>query len=149
VVLLVVLGLLSLFAVVALSFVFYADAEAISAKYAADALQRERPDIDPEVLAQYFLSQMIYGTTNAHSALQGKDLASGIYGYNRRGLNNVAYNGAGRDSFAPATVNHPTLGVPYFNMINNQEFDDPNFPANPAYEPWRRVVRRSQCKRCG
>ena len=43
VVLLVVMAMLALFASLALSFVFYADAEAVSAKLAAKALVKEMP----------------------------------------------------------------------------------------------------------
>ena len=78
VVLLVVMAMLALFASLALSFVFYADSEAVAAALSRQALTRDQPDIDPEVLSAYFLSQMIYDTDNPQSALRGWSLARSI-----------------------------------------------------------------------
>ena len=49
VVLLVVMALLALFASVGLSFVFYADAEAVAARYMEQSLVKSEPEVDPEV----------------------------------------------------------------------------------------------------
>ena len=71
VVLLVVMAMLALFASVALSFVFYADSVAVSANLNRAAQVQDQPDIDPELLAAYFLNQMIYDTDNVYSAMRG------------------------------------------------------------------------------
>src|SRR5437773_4865944 len=78
-VLLVVMAMLALFASTALAFVFYADAEAVSAKSARESLVKDQADIDTELLAAYFLNQLIYDTDNVYSALRGWSLARSIY----------------------------------------------------------------------
>ena len=52
VILLVVIVLLTLFAAVGISFVFYADAEAVSARVFREAVGQDRPDRNPEELHQ-------------------------------------------------------------------------------------------------
>src|SRR4051812_10700416 len=100
VVLLVVMAMLSLFASLGLSFVFYADAEAQASRLNSSALVAEQPDIEPEVLAAYFLGQFIYDTDNTNSAMRGWSLARSIYGYNPGALNCTPYNGVGRSSLS-------------------------------------------------
>ena len=125
VVLLVVMALLALFATVGLSFVFYADGEAVAAKLGAQALVKEMPEVDPEDLASFFLNQMIYDTNNQYSAARGWSLARSIYGYNPAALNVMPYNGSGRlASFAPNAPD-PNLGVPMSSLINYQTFWNP------------------------
>ena len=80
VVLLVVITLLTLFAVVGIAFVLFAQAEATAARVWRDSETSQRPDMDPEMLLAYFLSQAIYGTTNQGSALQYTSLAENMYG---------------------------------------------------------------------
>lgn len=157
VVLLVVLALLALFASVGLSFVFYADAEAVAANLYKQSLVKDEPEVDPEVLAAYFLNQLLYPTNNPYSAMRGWDLARSMYGYNPDALNFTPYIGAGRDAlsypvaFPTGTVdnrfvtNHTRFdaaaGDPFLGMLRNPEFHgktgDPNFRyvggANP---PW-------------
>src|SRR5262245_32524846 len=59
-ILLVVLSLLTLFAAVGLSFVYYAQSSADAARSARDAQPVSRPDADPELLLAYFLGQLVY-----------------------------------------------------------------------------------------
>src|SRR5262245_59417469 len=80
VVLLVVISLLSIFAVVGLSFVYYADAEATSSRTVREASQPSRGDIDPEMLFAFGMGQMLYDTPNEYSALRGHSMARSIYG---------------------------------------------------------------------
>src|SRR3954447_297658 len=82
VVLLVVMAMLALFATVALSFVFYADNEAVAANLYAKSQMKEQPDIHPELLASYFLNQLIYDTDNIYSAMRGQSLVRSMYGSN-------------------------------------------------------------------
>jgi hypothetical protein len=111
-ILLVVITMLVLFAVVALAFVYYAQAEATGSRYNREAQTSFRPDADPELLLSYFLGKLIYGdfndATGVESATRGHDLARGVYGYadaydavNKRlavqvGLNTTPFNGLGR-----------------------------------------------------
>jgi hypothetical protein len=125
------MALLSLFAVVGLSFVFYADAEAVAAQNNREAQLKAQPDVDPELAAAYFLNQLLYPSDNVYSAMQGHDLARSIFGFNPNALNFTPYNGIGRQSYAPAGVNDPDLGVPYANLINHGAFWDPNPPGAP------------------
>src|SRR5947207_15154877 len=84
IVLLVVVALLTLFAIVGLSFVLYADAAARSARYFREAQAPEQPDVDPEALLAYFLGQLLYDAPDdeggVYSALRGHSLARNVYG---------------------------------------------------------------------
>src|SRR5262245_66176206 len=94
VILIVVLSLLSIFAVVGLSFVYYADAEATSSRTMREASQPTRADIDPETLLAFGLGQFNYDTFNEYSALRGHSLVRSSYGGD---LNNptIPFNGVG------------------------------------------------------
>ncbi len=129
VVLLVVMAMLALFASLALSFVFYADSEAESSQQSVSALNRDVPDVDPEALLDFFLSKFIYPDNDPYSAGRGQSLSESMYGYNPFFLNYTPFNGGGRATYAPTTTPDPDLGVPMFNMINNQMFWDPSQPA--------------------
>lgn len=132
VVLLVVMAMLALFASLALSFVFYADAEAVASQLQCDSMAQPRPDIDPELLAAYFLGQLIYDTDNPYSALRGWSLARSMYGHNFDPKNPGApspnftpYNGIGRSSLSYVD---PLYNVDNFTLVNYQNFTDPADP---------------------
>jgi hypothetical protein len=93
VVLLVVITLLTLFAVVGIAFVLFAQSEAIAARVSREVETVQRPDMDPEMLHAYFLSQLIYGTNNPASQMCFQSLAENLYG---SAGNTIAYNGMGR-----------------------------------------------------
>src|SRR5262245_9352767 len=97
-ILLVVVLLLTLFTIVALGFVMYADAAARSAQVFREAHTQTRPDVEPELLLAYFLGQLIYDVpddeTGVYSALRGHSLARNLYGAN-----------AGPEPYAPPTAN--------------------------------------------
>ena len=127
-VLLVVMGMLALFASTAIAFVFYADSEAVASNLKRLHLVQEAPDVDPEAIAGLVLKDLLYPTDNPHSALRGWDLARSIFGYNPGALNHLPYNGVGRDAFAPTNVIDPDLGVSVFKMINTQTHWNPSAP---------------------
>src|ERR1700687_5946761 len=83
VILLVVISLLTLFAIVGLTFVLYANAEANSSKIYREASSLNQVDMEPEMLFNMCLSQMIYGVsddyTGVYSALRGHDFARSMY----------------------------------------------------------------------
>src|SRR5438477_8912319 len=85
VVLVVILMLLTLFAVVGLSFVIYAGSSATASRLHRESETLTQPDIDPELLLGYFLGQLIYDVPDdaagAASALRGHSLARTMYGY--------------------------------------------------------------------
>src|ERR1700676_3791988 len=84
VVLLVVLAMLTLFAAVALSFVYYADAEARASRYASQAEVGAIPDVEPELLLAFALNQLLFDVkddlSGTASALRGHGLMRSLYG---------------------------------------------------------------------
>jgi hypothetical protein len=124
VILLVVLAMLTLFAIVGLGFVLYADAEARASQVFRDAQSFRRPDMEPELAFSYFLGQLLYDCldddTGVYSALRGHSLLRNLYGLNAEsvagqwtlGNNYVGYNGTGR-------LHYPgPFGVDDYNLIN-------------------------------
>src|SRR5438270_10232650 len=83
VILMVVLALLALFAVVGVSFVYYADSEAKSSQTARESEVATRPDLDPEMLSSFFLGQLMYDVPDTqagvYSALRGHSLTRLMY----------------------------------------------------------------------
>lgn len=116
VILLVVVSLLTLFAIIGLSFVLYADSVAKSSQTAREIEAPSLVDVDPEHLLNYFLGQLLYDAaddeTGVYSAMRGHSLARSMYGYNYTvappnssmppagtlipGDNSVPFNGTGR-----------------------------------------------------
>src|SRR6516162_9478899 len=85
-ILLVVLGMLTLFAAVGLAFVFYATASQESAHLNLEGQSLARPDVDPELLFSYFLGQLLFDVpddeTGIYSALRGHSLSRNMLGMN-------------------------------------------------------------------
>src|SRR5947209_1100595 len=90
-ILIVVLALLSLFAIVGLTFVFYAQRQASASLNFREARQRQGDIIPVELLANYFLGQLIYDVSDEapgiYSGMRGHSLARLVYGYNEGGTN--------------------------------------------------------------
>src|SRR5438132_6413126 len=86
VILLVVISLLTLFAIVALSFLLYANAEANASKLFREAEANEigLAGNDAEKLFNFFLKQFVYDvpddSTGVYSGMRGISLARSIYG---------------------------------------------------------------------
>ncbi len=148
VILMVVLILLTLFAIVGLSFALYASSEAQVAQLIREAEVQPRPDAEPELLASFFLGQLIYDTddfTGVFSALRGHSLARSMYGYyySRPGAadpdipNTVPFNGMGRFHTHQATAaGDPLAFMNPFNiddsqLINYMYYPDDLQPTNP------------------
>src|SRR5438128_241565 len=83
VILLVVISLLTLFAIVGISFVLYANAEANASKVYREAANQNQIDMEPELLLHLFLGQLIYDVpddyTGVYSAMRGHSLGRSIY----------------------------------------------------------------------
>src|SRR5260370_19646094 len=153
VILMVVLILLTLFAIVGLSFALSASSEAQVAQLIREAEVQPRPDAEPELLASFFLGQLIYDTddvTGVFSALRGHSLARSMYGayYRRQDSppwqatdadipNTVPFNGIGRLHTHQATATgDPLAFMNPFNiddshLINYMYYPDDLQPTNP------------------
>ncbi len=136
VILMVVLALLTLFAIVGVAFVLYAQSEATSARVAREAETAQRADIPPEECLAMFLGQFLYDvpddTTGVGSGVRGHSLARTMYGLNYvSGSNGVtgsqivplpnninAFNGVGRlrfpSAFGPTVTDDMLVNYTWF-----------------------------------
>lgn len=160
VILLVVVSMLTLFAIVGLSFVMYAESEAQGSKLSREA--QFRPEVQPDLLVAFALGQLIYDVDNnetgIYSAMRGHSLARSMYGWNDTlgvvatntpgGVNIVPFNGVGRLKYAhpfPSNPpNTPFTGQRDETFLNFQHFRDVQLPAgfvNAIRDPERLGVR--------
>lgn len=139
VILMVVLILLTLFAIVGLSFALYTSSEAQSSQLAREAVVQPRPDAEPELLASFFLGQLIYDTDDVrgvYSALRGHSLARSMYGayYARQGdpdiPNTVPFNGTGRLHTRQATT--PDDQLAFMNPFKVDDYQLINYTFYPG-----------------
>src|SRR6266446_4844215 len=130
IILLVVLAFLTLFAVVGLSFVLYADAEATSSRIYRESEDFVPPDPDPRPFFAYFLGQVNYDVsdddTGVYSALRGHSLLRSIYGMNDQGGNYSPFSGTGR-----LHASSPFPGVDDYQLINYTFFSGDNILRDP------------------
>src|SRR5262245_30105664 len=139
IILIVVLFLLTLFAIVGLTFVVQADAEARAARAYRDAQVADQADVDPELLFSYFLGQLLYDTPDDErgvwSALRGHSLARNMFGLNyalapdgsiQIAANNAPFSGLGRPK-DPS----PFPGRDDAQLINYTYFAADNFLRDP------------------
>ena len=80
IVLLVVIAMLALFATVGLSFVFYSESVALTARYSRISVTSELRDFPPDQLLSQVLGQMIFGTDDKTSKFYGLSLGQNMYG---------------------------------------------------------------------
>jgi hypothetical protein len=144
VILLVVLAMLTLFAIVGLSFVLYADAETRAAQVFRDAQSSRQPDVEPELAFSYFLGQLLYDClddeSGVYSALRGHSLLRNLYGLNAEydpatgswalGNNYVGYNGPGRLHTDANTCLNP-WGLDDYSLVNYTYFPGDGFLRDP------------------
>jgi hypothetical protein len=149
VILLVVLALLTLFAIVGISFVLYADSEATSARIYRESQQiqaAELPGFDPYTAFSLFMSQLLYdipddpsataypNATGLYSALRGQSLARNMYGYYDapNALNDKPYNGTGRlRGETISTLTGPTTSPDSSYLVNYTYFSADGFLRDP------------------
>jgi hypothetical protein len=135
VILLVVFSLLTLFALVGLSFVLYADAEAKSSQLFREAGVHNQPDLDPQLLLAYFLGQLVCDVDDQagiYSALRGHSLVRLLYGYNDQAGNATPFIGTGR-LHGPS----PIPGVDDYQLVNYTYFPADGFLRDPERLGWR------------
>jgi hypothetical protein len=134
VILMIVIILLTLFAILGLTFLLYADAEATASAAYRDAQNYNlASDESPAVIFSYGLGQLIYDVddnTNPYSAMRGQSLSRDMYGWNSdepgtsppvaTGTNIYPFNGTGRLHTGSVTY-PPTTGITFpddYNIIN-------------------------------
>jgi hypothetical protein len=135
VILLVVLALLTLFAIVGLTFVLYADSEAASARIARDSETAQRADVEPEQALAFFLGQLIYDVaddlTGVGSALRGHSLARTMLGLNYLASpfgggfqysSNPPYSGIGRLHYTNTALNVDDYYLPNYTWFPGDGF---------------------------
>jgi hypothetical protein len=127
VILLVVITLLTLFAVVGLTFALYAESEANASRiYREGEDQAAIPTDDLASIFSFGLGDIIYDVpddaTGVYCAVRGHSLARLVYGWNDPGtanpnLNLIPFNGTGRWH-----TNNPNQNWPYQNPFNVDDF---------------------------
>src|SRR5206468_9279616 len=115
VVLLVVMAMLALFAVVGLSFVFYAESAAESARFRRQAELLDDFGVSPEKLFSYALGQLIFDTDNPNSKMHGHSFGRSLYG---PAGGTVPFSGLGRphpdtERTLPGLAPFDGINVPY------------------------------------
>lgn len=128
-ILMVVLALLTLFAIIGITFVLYSESAALSARFAKEAESLTRPDMNPEECFALVMGQLLYDVNDDNqgvvSALRGQSLARNMYGWRDDGTvnsNNTAFNGIGRvhSTFGAADGNFN--GLDNWQLINHTFF---------------------------
>lgn len=133
VILLVVVALLTLFALVGLSFVLVAEAQGEAARLGRETQVTAQPDVNPETLLSFFLTQLLYDVKDEgqglDSSLRGHSLARSLFGLNDDpgAQNDRPYGGTGRlhgDSpFAEARyADSPEFARDDYNLIHYVAF---------------------------
>jgi hypothetical protein len=84
-ILVVVLAILTLFAIIGIAFVLYSDAMGLASRANKESENLDNNnaftyDVNPERALSLFLSQFIYGTNDRNSVLRGHDLMRNLYG---------------------------------------------------------------------
>jgi len=127
IVLLIVLTMLTLFALVGVSFVLIASSQETSARIAREAETNFRPTIDPEAAFAFALGQIIYDFPDGKSSLWGHGLARNMYGYNPAAINDKPFSGFGRISYPSA------FGQDEMRLLSYHEYPDRGNRAPETY----------------
>jgi hypothetical protein len=158
VILLVVVILLTLFAVVGLSFVLYAESEANSSRIARDAEVLSRDDASPDALFAYFMGQLIYDASDTdgngvYSALRGHSLARLMYGWNSDpgASNNTPFNGVGRlhNPYPASYADGTALPVAFTQPPQNDDYYYVNYTYFQSLLPLNAALRIRDPERLG
>src|SRR5262245_19098859 len=153
-VLMVVIMMLTLFAVVGLTFVFYANDAATASRIYREASAPVRLDMEPEVLFGFFMNQFVYDVhddaAGSASALRGHSLARNLFGFDYTlssngalmpAANDVPFNGTGR-LHLPLNVPGVLVNVDDHRLINYRYFVADGFVRDPERPGWRADLRR-------
>ncbi|MFO0845990.1 MAG: hypothetical protein U0797_27015, partial [Gemmataceae bacterium] len=115
-ILMVVLAMLTLFAIVGISFVLVANSQESAARIAREAETQFKPGVDPEAAFFFALSQLLYDVKSydpnsdagVYSALRGHSLARSMYGWYDATENQDSPAGAGNTT--PVLNDKPFTG---------------------------------------
>jgi hypothetical protein len=152
VILLVVLAMLTLFAILGITFVYYASAEEDSARIAREGEAPATPDMNPELALSMFLGQLIYDlpddAAGVYSSLRGNSLARSMYGLNMHmaggntnsnptnAPDDKPYIGVGRLHY-PSPLGGTGYGADDSYLINFTYFASDGFLRDPERYPSR------------
>jgi hypothetical protein len=148
VILMVVLALLTLFAIIGVTFVLYATSEETASRVAKDSEELFTPNMEPELALSMFLGQLLYDLTDdavtptggVYSAMRGHSLARNMYSYNQLGANpeDKPFIGVGRLHFpTPASLAGTGYAGDDAFLINFQFFSTDGFLRDPECYSWR------------
>ena len=136
-ILLVILAMLTIMAIVGITFLYVADNRRVQARYFKEAdVDRFRggggggntggsqpADIDPNELLKWAYGQLIYDVADdasgVRSSMRGHSLARSMYGLNDYTLNMVPFNGTGRLHYQMSLQN---LNTDHHRLINYMYF---------------------------
>jgi hypothetical protein len=145
VILVIVVILLALFATIGVAFVLYATSHAESTRIYREAEDVTTTELPPEVLLEYFLSQLLFDvrddSSGVGSALRGHSLMRGTWGLNYEidanrtvtlSNNTVAFSGTGRLHHTYPDASPPALRrQDDFALINYTHFPADGFLRDP------------------
>jgi hypothetical protein len=120
-ILLVVLALLTLFAIIGISFVLYSNSEAASSRLACETVTTSQADMEPEMLLALFLNQWVFDADDVngvYSALRGHSLARTMFGLNGTITGNPP-------RLLPITSGSPFGNTTPFNGTGRRHFQNP------------------------
>lgn len=144
IILLVVIALLTLFAVVGISFVLYSQQRTDAARALRESQQQtidQRPNTRPEDLLNEFAAHFLFGqpenAEGIYSALRGHDLARNMYGYNSATTNTIPYNGVGRLHHTSTPFLIQNQNIDEYYLVNYTYFKNDNILHDPERFGWR------------
>ena len=143
--------MLALFAALGLSFVYYAESQALTARASVGAMQARHADFDPEFLLGHFLNQLLFDVKDdpagVYSAMRGHSLMRSMWGapydLNSNGSvdlanTTVAFHGAGRLHFTyPKAAPAPLQMRDDQQLVNYTYFPADGFVRDPEREGLR------------
>lgn len=141
VILLVILAMLTIMAILGVSFYYFANHSSQTARFYKESSPQLRNSplgvkVDSRTLSSWFFGQLLYDLEDdkegIKSALRGHSLARLVFGYNSQALNGAPFNGTGR-LHAPS----PYPNIDDFLLINYTYHSKDNFIRDPERPGWR------------